>query len=398
MKTYNSLQLAGVQLIMGVNACSAVPELLEKAGVRKPVLITDTGIRKSGILAGIVGILQKSCIDFEVYDKVESDPDDRACEEAAAYMRQTKCDSVIAVGGGSVMDTAKAAKVLINNEGCIFDYDNSPTGGKRFRNRGQFLICIPTTSGTGCEVTPYVIITNREEERKATINSSYLLADAAILDPCLTKNMPPFITACTGMDALAHAIGGYTSCRTVHAGGTTKISDILELEAIRLVGENLRKCVRDGEDMEARLNMMIASTIGGIVISAGGDAAHGLGHALGSIYHIPHGCSCAMMVAAVMEYNCVANPGRFADIAKALGVATFKMSEMEAAKAAAEEVRRLREDIGIPHLSDYLEKTEGERFEKMCRIAAQEKCSQINLREITEEKAKELYVKVYQES
>lgn len=197
------------------------------------------------------------------------------------------------------------------------------------------------------------------------------------------------------MDALAHAIGGYTSGRSVFAGGTTLLSDALELKAIELIGENLRECVRHGSNRQARLNMMMASMIGGIVISVGGDAGHGLGHALGSIYHIPHGFACAMVLPAVMEYNYPACPEKFADISKALGTDISKMTEEEAAASSVEAVRNLMNDIGIPKLSEYLDAVEGERFEKMCEVAEQEKCSKINLREITKEVARELYVKTY---
>ena len=352
MKSYNSLQLAGIQLIMGVNAGSAVPELLRKADVKRPVIITDPGVRRNGLTENLEMQLKEDGISFQLFDKVESDPDDAVCVAAAEFMKEHECDSVIAIGGGSVMDTAKAAKVLVHNEGSLFDYDNSPSGGEKFKERGLYLICMPTTSGTGCEVTPYVIITNRDQEKKATINSPYLLADTAILDPCLTKHMPAEITAGTGMDALAHAIGGYTSDRSVNAAGTTLLSDTLELKAIQLIGENLRECVKNGDNLNARLNMMMASTIGGIVISAGGDAAHGLGHALGSVYHVPHGIACAMMMPAVMKYNCMECPERFADIAKALGVNTDGMDLRQAAQAAVGEVRKLMTDIGIPKFSD----------------------------------------------
>lgn len=395
MKTYNSLQLAGVQLVMGEGACEGAAELLTGSGVKKPMIITDKGIRNQGLLRCIETNLTENNIKYEIFDEVESDPDDSVCRAAVRSIKEKGCDGVIAVGGGSVMDSAKTAKVLVNNEGDLFDYDNSPTGGKKFRNRGIYTICIPTTSGTGSEVTPYTIITNPREERKATINSPYLLADAAILDPNLTENMPPSITAGTGMDALAHAIGGYTSKRSVYAGGTTLLSDALEIRSMELIGENLRECVKHGNNKAARLNMMLASTIGGIVISAGGDAGHGLGHALGSIYHIPHGIACAMVLPEVMEYNYPACPERFADIAKALGVDISKMSLEEAAAASVVAVRKLMEDIEIPKLSKYLNSTEGERFEKMCEVAEQEKCSKINLKQITKETAKELYVKAY---
>ena len=328
-----------------------------------------------------------------MFDQVERDPGDKICMAAAGFIKTNSCDSVIAIGGGSVMDAAKAAKVLANNEGKLFEYDNSPTGGKRFQHRGLYTICVPTTSGTGCEVTPYVIITNTQEERKATINSPYLLADAAILDPYLTVHMPPAITAGTGMDALAHAIGGYTSKRSVNAGGTTLLSDMLELRAIQLIGENLRECVEHGDNLEARLNMMLASTIGGIVISAGGDAGHGLGHALGSVYHVPHGIACAMMMPAVMEYNYPECPERFANIARALGADTRHLTIEQAAKTAVYEVEKLINDIRIPKLTDYLHTFEGERFEKLCLIAERDKCSQINLKNITRETAKYLYLK-----
>lgn len=397
MSQCNSLQLAGIKLVFGCGACRTAAEELEKAGADKPLIITDQGILESGLLDNLTDALKERRINYEIFSGVESDPSAEICMRAAECIRESGADSCIGVGGGSAMDTAKAAKVLVNNEGTLFDYDNSPSGGKKFRHRGLFTICVPTTSGTGCEVTPYVIITNTQKQRKATVNSPFLLADVALIDPELTLHMPPALTAATGMDALAHAIGGYTSARSIHAGGSTILSDTLELKAIQLIGENLREDVQNGTSLEARLNMMMASTIGGIVISAGGDASHGLGHALGAVYHVPHGTACAMMMPYVMEYNLKSCPGRFAKIAEALGADIVHMTEDEAAQAAVDAVRSLIRDIGIPHLKEYVDSVNDEKFERLCETAAEEKCSILNPRPITKETARKLFLRAYEQ-
>lgn len=395
MKQYNKFQVGATKVIFGRGASAAAGEELKAAGKKKALIVTDAFLAKSGALDPMLGSLKEQQIDWVLFDGVESDPSSEVLEKALAVLKENACDSVIGIGGGSSMDTAKGARILATNGGNIFDYDNSPTGGKVFQNYGLFLICVPTTAGTGSEVTQYAIITNKAENRKATITSPKNLPEIALEDPELILNLPAGLTASTGMDALAHAIGAYTSGRVIGAQGSTVFTDGIALESIRMIAENLRTAVNCGSVYKARENMLMASMMGAMVSSVGSDACHGLGHALGAVYHVPHGIACAVAMPYVLEYNCISCPERYAKIAEAFGVHTENMTVMEAAHAAAAEVEKLMDDIHLPSLRQYIPTLDDEKFAEFCRLAAKEKCSLINPRPITEDIARELVTKAY---
>lgn len=395
MKQYNKFQVGSTAVSFGRGASLAAADELKAAGKKKVLIVTDAFIAGSGMLGPMIERIAQEKISYVIFSEVESDPSSEVVEKALSSLRKNSCDSVIGFGGGSAMDTAKATRILATNGGSIFDYDNSPTGGKKVENHGLFLICVPTTAGTGSEVTPYAIITNKEENRKATISTEKNLPEVALLDPELTMELPSELTASTGMDAFAHALAGYTSGRVLGAPGNTTFTDVIALKSIQLIAENLRTAVNCKSVYQARENMMMASMLGAMASSAGGDACHGLGHALGAVYHVPHGIACAAVMPYVVEYNCIACPERFAKIAKALGVYTESMSVIEAAYVAAKEIRRLMNDIHLPDLKQYIPSVEDEKFELLCRTAVEEKCSVLNSRPITMEVAKELLIKAY---
>ncbi|MEY8345408.1 iron-containing alcohol dehydrogenase [Niallia circulans] len=389
----NTLNFGSLKYIIGKNASLKIIDELKGANVQKPLLVADRGIEKSGILAKITEVLDSNKIEYKTFLDVQSDPGEDEILSGLEILKESKCDSVIGIGGGSSMDVAKCIRILATNDGSIFDYDNSPSGGKKFENKGLYLILIPTTSGTGSETTPYAVITSREDHRKATINDKLIVPDTALVDPMLTIGLPPHITASTGMDVLAHAIGAYTSGRVLSALGDTTISDTLSLKAIELVARNLRKAYASGTIYEARKNMAVASSIGGLVTSVGSDASHGLGHALGAIYKVPHGTACAIVMPYVLEYNMIVSPERFKNIAIAFGENVDGLSDIEAAKKAVLAVKSLMNDINIPKLKDYV--GDFEKLDELCDAAVVEKCSIINPRPITFDIAKELYLKAY---
>lgn len=390
MKQYNQFQIGATKVVFGRGASAAAGSELKAAGVSRVIIVTDAFIASSGMLDGMLAGIKGSGIEYVIFDKVESDPSSEILEEALAALKKNDCDAVIGVGGGSSMDTAKGIRLLATNGGNIFDYDNSPTGGKIFQKHGLFLICVPTTAGTGSEVTPYAIITNKKENRKATISSQKNLPEAALLDPELTLGLPKGLTASTGMDAFAHALGGYTSDRVIGAPGSTIYTDTLALKAMELISRNIRTAVHCGSSYKARENMMMASLLGAIAANAGGDACHGVGHALGAVYHIPHGIACSAAMPDVMEYNMAACPERFAEIARVMGVHTQNMSVTEAAAAAAGEVRQLLKDIELPRVAPYMKTGGDEKFEQCVRQTVAEKCSKLNPRPVTEEVARRL--------
>lgn len=395
MKQYNKFQVGATKVVFGRGASAAAGEELKAAGKKKTLVVTDGFLAKSHALEPMLQSMEENGIQWILFDGVESDPSSEVLEKALEVLKKEDCDSVIGIGGGSSMDTAKGARILATNGGNIFDYDNSPTGGKAFEHYGLFLICIPTTAGTGSEVTQYAIITNKAEGRKATITSPKNLPEVALEDPELILSLPAGLTASTGMDALAHAIGAYTSGRVIGAQGSTVFTDGIALQSIRMIAENLRTAVNCGSSYQARANMLMASMMGAMVSGVGSDACHGLGHALGAVYHVPHGIACAVSMPYVLEYNCIACPERFARIAEAFGVYTENITVMEAAHAAAREVEKLMDDIHLPSLGQYVPSLEDEKFEEFCKTAVREKCSIINPRPITEKIVRELITKAY---
>jgi len=259
-------------------------------------------------------------------------------DEGAAVAVKNKCDIVVGIGGGSAMDTAKAIAVLATNKGGAFDY----LGLNKVAKPGLAKIMVPTTAGTGSEVTFTAVFVRRNLKKKEGMNSPYLYPELALLDPELTLSLPPQPTAHTGLDALCHAIESYTSVNA------SPMSEIFSLEAIALIGNNLRTCVHDGKNLQARENMLLGSLYAGLgLANAGVTAVHSLSYPLGGKYGIGHGLANTMMLPAVMAFNLPAALDKFADIAEAMGENTEGLPVREAAYLALEAVESLIEDCGI---------------------------------------------------
>jgi len=303
--------------------------------------VTDRGVVEAGLLDCVSGVLKKASIDFVVFDKIEPNPTMPSVHEGADLYKSEKCDSIIALGGGSPMDAAKAIGVKATHEGDIIQYTRR--GGKPVQDITPPLIAIPTTSGTGSEVTRFSVLTNPEEKIKMVIATPVITADVAIVDPALTRSMPPSITAFTGMDALTHAVESYISNKA------TTLTETLAIKAIELIGTNLRQAVANGENMEARSNMILASMMAGMAFANSSvGTVHAVAHALGGYFNIAHGVANALMLPYVMRYNLIACPEKFEDIAMALGENVNRLTEMEAALKSVESVEKLSGDIGVP--------------------------------------------------
>jgi len=260
-------------------------------------------------------------------------------DECGRLVREEGVDLVIGIGGGSSMDTAKGAVLLAKNPGKVVDY----AGFDKVSQRGLPKILLPTTAGTGSEVTRNFVITDEEENTKKVIFTDFGLADVAIVDPMLTVSCPPAVTADTGMDALVHAIETFVSVNA------TPFSDVLAIEAISLIGEYLPIACAKGENLEARYNMALGATISGLAFSSGGlGAVHALAYVLGTEYHLSHGRTNAIMLPYVVDYNLTASPARYARIAQAMGENIDGLTNDEAAGLLVERLFRLLEIVGIP--------------------------------------------------
>ena len=327
------------KILIGNNSIENIGEEATKLGANKVLIITDIGIVQAGIIDRIKNILENNNLVVGIFDRVEPEPHAKVVYDCVKEMEGGNYNLLVGIGGGSVIDVTKGVSVLVTNGGKLNDY----YGFDKLRKPGLKKIQIPTTAGTGSEVTNVSVLIDENEE-KVVIYSPYLFADLAIVDPVLTLSMPPKITAHTGMDALCHAIESYTSV------DANTFTDTINLKAISLIGRSLRKAVFQGnKDLNSRYDMSVASLFAGISFSiAGCNAVHALALALGGKYHIPHGLSNALMLPSVIEFNLPGNYEKFKNIAKALGEHVEDISVIEGAHKAVWAIKKLSEDIGIP--------------------------------------------------
>ena len=363
--SYAVYQLTGIKLIFGNDALQELKNELNRLAVNRVLLVTDRGIVNAGILKKIKDHLYFEEQPYEVFDEVISDPLDTIVMKGVKLYKEKGCDGVISIGGGSSMDTAKCISIMSRHDGNILDYARSTPNHKDFSQKGCPIISIPTTSGTGSEVSQYAVITNEKTHRKTTISSPYILSDTVFLNPEFTVTMPKEITAYTGMDALAHAVDAYTHKTAIEED--VKISDVCALEAISLIGENLVKAYQKPDDINARENMMWASLLAGVALNIGAGESHALGSMLSKYYGVSHGVSVGIPLPYCMEYNVKASYQRFANIAKALGCDTEKCDLKKAALLASEKVKEILKLIDFPNMSDYIKDiTEVEVFAQEC--------------------------------
>jgi alcohol dehydrogenase len=339
----NSLKTFGVaapEILFGIGVVEELGKRVRVLGAEKVLVVTDEGVAAAGILAQIIGILEKNGISFGVFDKVEKEP---SLENVASAFQEASGKSyqlLIGLGGGSSIDVAKMTAILMKHGGDIRNY----FGLDKVPGRGLPTILIPTTAGTGSEVSRFAIFDDRKAKTKLGAVSRHLMADLALLDPALTATMPPSVTASTGADAFIHAVEGYV------AVNASPISDVLGLEAVRIIYEYLPVAYADGGNMKARYWMAYGSMLGGLMLNlAGASSSHALAYPIGSLYHVPHGVGCMLTFLEVMEYFAMADVPKFVRMAQAMGVRTEAMSPREAAEQAVQEMRKLVEYIEIPH-------------------------------------------------
>lgn len=330
-----------VKLVTGVGAALHMDQWMKAFEAEKILVITGSHVAKSNAFSAFTEAMKVQGISFEVYSKVIPEPPMGMIDELAEYVRSENFGLVIAVGGGSPMDTAKAVCMLKNNEGSIKDY---LFGGSRVPKAPSLpLICIPTTAGSGSEVTASSVIEDTDNHIKLSCTHPILQPKIAILDPMMQQDMPPKITAGTGMDALTHAIEAYTS------KNSSVFSDIYARRAIELIGEHLPKVMEEPDNLESRMMMAQASSMAAIAFVNGGlGAVHGISQSMGGIAHTPHGITNAILLPKVMKYNYIGAIEKYADIASLLGVDTSQMSTEEAAKVAGEKIVEMNQQIGIP--------------------------------------------------
>jgi alcohol dehydrogenase class IV len=306
-------------------------------GSRRPLLVTDAGVRAAGLVDGVLKALGKSCAG--VFDEVPQDSGVHVVEKAAELARSAGADGVVSLGGGSVLDTAKGLALLLTEGGRLADYQ----GFQMLSRRQAIHVAIPTTAGTGSEATFAALIKDHQSHSKVLLFDAHLAPDVAILDPRLLASLPPRITAFTGMDALTHAV------ESLHSLQAEPFSDALALHAVRLIAGNLPACVERGRDLEARGRMLVAATLAGQAFTnAMVGVVHALAHTLGGRFGVPHGLANAILLPFGMEYNLRESAAHYARVAEAFGVRRAGLGEEQSARAAVQAVRELLVRLGLP--------------------------------------------------
>lgn len=305
----------------------------------RPLLVTDKGIVEAGLAERVVRHLSGAGLIPAVFSEVEAEPSLENAEAAFALLKNSRCDSVIGLGGGSAIDVAKAVSLLAGSGGSLIDY----IGVDLVPCRGLPLIAMPTNGGTGSEVTPIAVFTNPEARWKRGIVSRHILPDVAVVDPEMAVSGPPKMTAMSGMDALTHAIESYTSTRA------NPHTDMYAIEAVRLIATWLRKAFEDGSNLEARTGMAQGSLFAGVSLANAGVAAvHALAYPLGVNFGVPHGLANAILLPYVMRFNVNSAVGKYARVAQAFGAAMGHLTNLKEAEQAVSMVEELSAAVGIP--------------------------------------------------
>lgn len=336
--------ISPLTLWFGEGSIQKLIDECSRFAAKKVILFADPGVIKAGLASKVEDVLKSTKIEYTVYDQIVPEPPLSVADQAVEAIRVSEADLVVAVGGGSALDLAKAAAVVAKNEGSIADYLNL-SGTKTLKNKGLPKILIPTTSGTGSEVTDIAVFSL--ETTKDVITNNFLIADVAIVAPELTYSLPPRVTASTGMDALTHAVEAYISVNA------TTLTDALALEAIELISHNLRTAVWHGMNREARKNMAWGSVIAGMSFyNAGVSGVHALAYPIGGLFHVSHGESNSVLLPYVFDYIWPSCMEKVARIGDAMGVCTPGMTTREAALAAVQGMRDLIADVGLPSTLD----------------------------------------------
>ncbi|NNG01889.1 MAG: iron-containing alcohol dehydrogenase [Desulfobacteraceae bacterium] len=325
----------------GVGAVSTLGGLLSSKHAERVLIVTDKGIRRAGIIENVTGTLDRAGVKWEIYDEVEPNPKDYNVQNGAEIAAAVKADYLVAVGGGSPIDCAKAMAVVAVHKGAIRDYE----GPENIPGDVLPIIAVPSTAGSASEVTFSAVITDVARKYKFSLRSTRIAPEVALCDPEMTVAMPAALTAATGMDALTHAVEGYTAL------ASNALADAAALHAIELISGNLKTAVADGSNMAARAGMLLGSILGGIAFSHSDVASvHCIAEALGGMYDAPHGVCNAVVLPEMMAYNMAYCRDKYARIAVAMGI--YEDDPDAGARKAVDAVRQLAADINLPRFRD----------------------------------------------
>ena len=368
----------------GKGAINEIAAEIKARAFKKAFVCSDPDLIKFGVTQKVTDILDNAGIDYEIYSEIKPNPTIENVQTGVAAFKKSGADCIVAIGGGSSMDTAKAIGIIVENP--EFSDVRSLEGVADTKHKCTPIIAVPTTAGTAAEVTINYVITDTEKNRKMVCVDVHDIPVVAVVDPDMMSSMPKVLTAATGMDALTHAIEGYIT------KGAWELSDMFHLKAIEIISKSLRGAVEN--TAEGREGMALGQYIAGMGFSnVGLGIVHSMAHPLGAVYDTPHGVANAVILPTVMEYNAPATGEKYRNIAKAMGVdGVDAMTLEEARKAAVDAVRQLSNDVGIPGDLKDIVKTEDLDF--LSQSAFDDACRPGNPRDTSVEEIKELYLKL----
>lgn len=379
MKTWKFFSPTKVRFGNGVT--SEVGSYFKKNEIRKVLLITDAGLVKAGIVDKVTKVLDEENLKFEIFDKTDPEPPVDNVYDALAVFREKGCEGCLGLGGGSAMDVAKAVAMAANNGDQFVEY----AGIGKVPNKGKSLVLLPTTSGTGSEVSVFSVMT--ANEAKTVVVDENIAADVAFVDPLLTRSLPPHITAATGMDALCHHIESFLSVNSFH------FCEKICLEGIGTIATYLRKAVGNPDNLEARYWMSYASMLGGYAMNMtdGAAAIHALGFALGVQYHVPHGLSNSLMLPKTLAAVAPSEQEKIAQIGASFGVKIEGMSPYEVVEKTIEAIERLVDDIRLPRKISEVGATESDLDVLTKKTLAQTRVLEHSTFRLTEDEIKQIF-------
>ncbi|WP_286908702.1 lactaldehyde reductase [Clostridium sp. UBA1652] len=371
---------------LGAGAIENIVTEVKVRGYKKALVVTDKDLIKFNVATKVTDLLKENSLDFEIFDEVKANPTINVVKAGIEKYKESDADYLIAIGGGSSIDTAKAIGIIINNPEHA-DV-RSLEGAIQTKNKCVDIIAVPTTAGTAAEVTINYVITDEEKKRKFVCVDPHDIPVIAVVDSEMMSSMPKGLTAATGMDALTHAIEGYIT------KGAWELTDTLHLKAIEIIGRSLRSAVAN--EPKGREDMALGQYVAGMGFSnVGLGIVHSMAHPLGAFYDTPHGIANAVLLPYVMEYNAEATGEKYKDIAKAMGVTEVdSMSQEEYRKAAIDAVKKLSEDVGIPKVLSEIGVKE-EDLQALSESAFVDACTPGNPRDTNVSEILEIYKKAY---
>ncbi|WP_311172056.1 iron-containing alcohol dehydrogenase [Halobellus ordinarius] len=342
MKNEHFEFVSDVPVSFGQNRAAELGSLVSQEGCSHPVIITDPALEEMSVIAPVCQALEESSIEYSIYTNVEPNPKAQDVDAGAERAVEEGWDGIVAVGGGSTIDTAKGIAIVATNAGSITDYQRKSGSYPTLSSDPLPLFAVPTTVGTGSEVTTGALVTDVDAGEKIVVGAQSFAPTRAVLDPCLLETLPPDIIASTGMDSFTQAVESYIAL------DANPFTEALALEAIRIISKNIRPAV-SGTNLEALGDMQIATTLGGVAFNVSGlGLVHGISHQVSAMYDTPHGITNAVLLPHVLKFNQIAAPEKYARMAKVIGLPVADLTSRQAAARFLDEVDRLVADLGIP--------------------------------------------------